>query len=388
MGNLNAEPNPAAIPGIIKSQNPPNVIALRAPTSADRRYKIGTLWIDKANNASYQLTSVVAGSANWEVLGSATGAVATITGDSGGALSPSGGNINIIGTAADGLAFAGSGSTLTGSISAASTSQRGTLELLTNAEALTGTDSSRAVTADNLSYLKTATDITWTQSPVLQSLANTGVAPTGATGDVNLMMSQEGEVMEQFILGAGQTIIAPRMDTSGLLVSLDLTNNEGAEYNWGARANAKHAYTIGTSPAFYLEWRFTLADVTGCDPVGIGFRKQEANNAALASYTDFAWIGVSESDNSALISLKTRLNSGAVTTTDTTDAWADGETHTLAVLVDGSGNVTYTIDGVAPSVTAAFQFDSGDVVMPFWRGLHGATAPGAWHWVYAKAGVQ
>jgi hypothetical protein len=270
----------------------------------------------------------------------------------------------------------------------ASTTQEGLGEIATDAEAQAASVSgNKFLVPSNLAALKDGTNITFTQSPVLQSTANTGAAPAGTDTGINLMSCQEGEIMEVYNIGT-QTIIAPRMAASGLLVSLDLTDNEGCEYNWGTRANSKHAYTINTDPAFYLEWRFTLADVTGCDPVGIGFRIQEANNSTLESYTDFCWIGVSETDNSALISLKTRLNSGAVTTTDTTDAWADGETHTLKVLVSGAGVVTYEIDGAAPTATAAFTFDSGDVVMPFFHGLHGTTSPGAWHWVWCKAGLQ
>jgi hypothetical protein len=34
--------------------------------------------------------------------------------------------------------------------------------------------------------------------------------------------------------------------------------------------------------------------------------------------------------------------------------------------------VTYEIDGVAPTVTAAFTFDSGDTVVPFLYFLHDA----------------
>lgn len=290
-------------------------------------------------------------------------------------------------TDAEAIAASATDKALVPSNLAAITATNMTALTATNADALTGTSTTKYLTVAANDYLKTATDITFSANPLLQAAANTGAAPVGTDTATNIMICQEGEIMEVTNIGT-QTIIAPRMAAAGLLTSLDLTDNEGAEYNWGVLANSKHQYTIGTDPAFYLEWRFTLADVTGCDPVGIGFRKTEANDPALANYTDFAWIGVSETDNSATISLKTRLNSGAVTTTDTTDGWADGETHTLKILVSAAGVVTYEIDGAAPTATAAFTFDDTDVVMPFFYGLHGTTSPGAWHWVWMKAGVQ
>jgi hypothetical protein len=38
--------------------------------------------------------------------------------------------------------------------------------------------------------------------------------------------------------------------------------------------------------------------------------------------------------------------------------------------------VTYLIDGVAPTTTAAFSFDSGEVVVPFFFFLQATTSPG------------
>lgn len=99
-----ADPNRTA--GLGVNLNPPQVEAERAPTTQDQR-DIGTLWIDKTNNASYQLTSVVAGSANWQLLGSDSGAVATIN-----SLSPTSGNIVVAGTT-DEIDVASVGSTVT-----------------------------------------------------------------------------------------------------------------------------------------------------------------------------------------------------------------------------------------------------------------------------------
>jgi len=249
---------------------------------------------------------------------------------------------------------------------------------------LTGTV--KELTADFATV--SGTDITFSQSPIMQSALNTGVAPTGATGDVNLMYFQDGETMEEFIIGGGQTIIAPRMDASGLLVSLDLTATEGAEYNWGALSNAKHAFTVGTTADYQFTASIKVADVTGAEPMLMGFRKVEANNGTYTAYTDYAAIGLNNAVNPGTIIIEDRLNSGAAVQTNTTDAWADGETHILRMNVSQAGVVTYTIDGVAPTATHAFTFDNGDVIMPFFHFVHGAAAPGAIHWVSMTCGHQ
>jgi len=457
---------------------PPDLqTATRAPTSADRAYVKGTLWLDTDGVASYMYP----GSGDWISLGAgAIGGVVTLTGDSGGPISPVGGDIDIVGDATDGVSVVGTAGTLTVNVAAASTTQRGTMEIATTAEAIAGSSSIVAVAPNGLqakigtqtahgvamgstgataalswsaagtagmvftsggaaadgSYVafssagstmtitsnattqsfdvnvatqaqvNTGTSnttfvtpltlatknssygaATFNESPILQSALTTGAAPSGATGATNIMMLQGGEIWEEFIIGAGQTIIAPRMSSTGLLISLDLTSTEGAEYNPGPRNNTKYSYTIGTSAAFFFEATLNAADVSGCDPLVIGFRKVEANNATFADYTDYASIGLSASDG-ANIWLKTELNGGGVTSTDTTDAWTDGQSKTLKVLVSATGVVTYTIGGVAPAVTAAFTFDATDVVIPFIRLTHAAAAPGAVNWISFKCGLQ
>lgn len=74
----------------------------------------------------------------------------TITGDAGGALSPTAGNWNILGTAAQGISTSGAASTLTLTIANATTAQKGVLTLATNAEAIAGADTTKAVTSDDL----------------------------------------------------------------------------------------------------------------------------------------------------------------------------------------------------------------------------------------------
>lgn len=231
------------------------------------------------------------------------------------------------------------------------------------------------------------TRVTFSQSPVVQSAANTGVAPTGATGDVNILSFQNGIMMEEFVLGALQTIIAPRMDATGLLISGDLTNAKGYEYNFGAgRANCFNTFTIGSSPDFFVRATFKVADVSGCEPFYLGFRKTQANDATLLNYTDFVAFGLNDGISPGNCAIETQLNSGGSVNTNTTNAWADGTTHTLRIQVTAAGVVTFFYDNVAPTVTQAYTFDNGDTVTPFIRHLFNAAAPGTIHLISFQCG--
>ena len=88
---------------------PPDLqYANRAPTSSDTAYVRGTLWLDSTGPTAYMWP----GSGSWIALGSGgAGAVVTLTGDSGGAISPVAGNIDIVG--GTGVTVAGSAGTLT-----------------------------------------------------------------------------------------------------------------------------------------------------------------------------------------------------------------------------------------------------------------------------------
>lgn len=232
-------------------------------------------------------------------------------------------------------------------------------------------------------------EITFQSNPLCQKADGTFAVPAGATGEVDRLYFQEGVSMEQFIIGAGQTILAPDMDANGLLASLDLMVAEGVEYNFGAaRLNSRHAFTIGTSPAFFFQLRFRINDMDGADPYIFGFRKSEANNATWENYTDFAAIGMNAVTTATQIVTATELNSGGTTITNTTDLWGgDGTTNTLTVLVSAAGVVTYLINGAAPTVPAAFTFDNGDVVVPFIRIEHSAS-PTAVNFISMKIGYQ
>jgi hypothetical protein len=170
-----------------------------------------------------------------------------------------------------------------------------------------------------------------------------------------------------------QQDIAPDMDAAGLDIGADQTDNDGAELVGGIGGASGLPFIIGTDPAFYFCTTVAIADVSGTDDFHTGFRRAEAGTATFDNYNDLATIGCISGN----ITIETINDNAATTTTDTTDDWADAGIHKLCTYVSAAGAVTYTIDGAAPTVTAAFTFDSGDPVIPFIHYLHATTSPGA-----------
>ena len=212
-------------------------------------------------------------------------------------------------------------------------------------------------------------------------MQNDGTAASGTNTETNIA-AFENNTFEYYIIGT-QTLVAPTIAEDGLLASLDLTNNEGVEYSQGITARCKSAFTIGTSPAFFLKVGLLVADVSGSDICAVGFRKTQAYQAAFADYTDKATLNKDGGD----IYSVTAINNAADVETDTALNWTDATAKVLEVYVSATGVVTYKVDGVT-ATGAAYTFDTGDVVVPFLHILHDATTPGAIHIQSWECGLQ
>ena len=190
-----------------------------------------------------------------------------------------------------------------------------------------------------------------------------GGAATGTAGDLNVLYSAFGQY-EWNVIGT-QTILAPSLDAYGLNLVQDNTAADGLELCMGQSAISPLAFTIGSDAAFFLQAVFKVQDVSGVNPLIIGFRKVQAFDATLANYTDFVSIGIV--GTAAHIQTQTQLNTGGVVTTDSTQLALDGVPFQLKIMVSALGVVTYQYNYATPTVVAAFTFDSGDVVIPFVR---------------------
>lgn len=168
-----------------------------------------------------------------------------------------------------------------------------------------------------------------------------------------------------------QQDIAPDMDATGLDISCDLTDNDGVELVGGLGGASGKPFVVGDDPAFYFCATIFIDDVSGVDDLHMGFREAEAATATFDNYTDLASIGVISGD----ITIETILANAATVTTDTTDNFADDATAKLCTLVSAAGAVTYTINGAAPTATAAYSLADGLPVVPFLHYLHATTSP-------------
>lgn len=136
MASTLAPQNPLSYMGV-KPPRPPNVIQDdRAPTSLDTNYDIGTIWVFTTMPQVYILAQIVGPVATWLPINAGSVGVSSLTGDAGGAVPPTAGNINILGI--DGLTVTGNPGTSTLTIS----STNGQLFTNVNVDAATppGTD--------------------------------------------------------------------------------------------------------------------------------------------------------------------------------------------------------------------------------------------------------
>lgn len=202
------------------------------------------------------------------------------------------------------------------------------------------------------------------QSGGLTCVGNTTTVPCLATFGSGVKLAWAPVVTATLLLD---------MDASSLDIAGDQVDNDGLEIMGGVMGASGRPFIVGDDPAFYFCATLAVEDVSGADEVRIGFRRVEPMNAVWGSYTDYATIGPNAGD----IIITTENDAGGETDTDTTDNYADaGAAVKYCVNVSAAGAVTYTNNGAAPTVTAAFSFDDGDAVIPVIHYLHATDLAG------------
>jgi hypothetical protein len=226
---------------------------VRAPATTDILYPVGKRWVNTVGNAEYVLTSFSASgnitTANWSLLGTNTGALNTLTGDSGGAISPSAGNITLSGTAGQ-IATTGSGSSIALSLIGPYTPASYTAHTVLLGEGSSAIGTSNAGTNGQLLIGSTGAD------PAFSTVTSTGgtitvtggahslnldiVAPltvaNGGTGDTTL-------TAHGVLLGEGTSaIVATAVGATGQA----LVGNTGADPTWTGSPSFSGSVTAAT----------------------------------------------------------------------------------------------------------------------------------------------
>lgn len=160
--------------------------------------------------------------------------------------------------------------------------------------------------------------------------------------------------------------LVPYASSNGLEIPLDadvVNGVTGVEICPGAAA----AFTVGTDPAFFVEAKIKIQDISNLDRMWLGFRKNEAYRADPNDYDELCAIHVGETGASVAdgyFSMAKILNNAAtVFSASGETAWADTVEKTLRLEVDAAGRCKMFVDGTQNSTS--FTFDAGEVVIPF-----------------------
>lgn len=291
---------------------PPDLqTASRNPTASDTQYVMGTLWLNKTSHTAWMFS----GSGGWIELGSSgTGDIISLTGDSGGAITPVSGNINILGDSTDGVSVVGTAGTLTINIAAASTTQRGTLETATTAEAIAGSSSIVAVAPDGLqAKIGTQTAhgvalgntgatsaLSWSSAGTAgQAFISGGASADGAYGTLGVVGGGTGlTTLTAHALYVGNGTSAPTALAVGS-TGQTLMGSTGADPGWTDSPSFSGSVTAGTSLTA------TAGDITATlgNVVANGAAKQfQCHGGAV---TDF--IGTATLTNGTVTVLNTNI---------------------------------------------------------------------------------
>ena len=215
----------------LSANNPLPVSSTRDPTTSDviapggAPYNVGRSWINTTSSAVFQY----AGHGVWVALSTgASGPVDTLTGGTGGALTPTAGNINLLGTANQ-ITSTGSASTITFSLPAAITAP-GSVTATTTLTATLGN-----ITATNGNVVLSTAGNKLVIATGANASVGTSAAMAGTPGAVTVATTASSATAKIFYSRAttggtpGQVSITAQDGTGFTLTS---TGNETSTFNW------------------------------------------------------------------------------------------------------------------------------------------------------------
>ena len=214
---------------------------------------------------------------------------------------------------------------------------------------------------------------------------------SGTAGETSQWKFRCGNTLSVVPIGA-QTLLAPALTTTGLNIAGDQNDNDGWEFRGRSSLSLgklnKDYFTIGTSPAFYIKCKFSIANVSGIDDLRMGFAKVEAFTATTDDYNDIATMACLAGDinTSTITGNETTINTDL--TAPSSGDWVDAATHTFQVNVSAQGVVTYLLDSTTPTGAIAYTFTDGLHVTPFWYHINDSGLGGDIIWQEFSFGLQ
>lgn len=217
-----------------------------------------------------------------------------------------------------------------------------------------------------------STVIEWFDKPI-QFADPLSAAPTGTANTLGMQLSPYGSLNRTNI--GTQTIVAPVLNATGLLIDQDDTATEGSHTSANQQTLGCQEFIVGKQD-FMLVSRVVMADWTDA-AFKVGFRKKAVYDATFNNYTDIAAIGNGSSAagttwiNGDLIATNAGLNGAAHVQAISTVAPVDAVSILFVVKVAKDGTVTAFADGVSYPIysagTTTMIFDAGDALIPFYQ---------------------
>jgi hypothetical protein len=165
-----------------------------------------------------------------------------------------------------------------------------------------------------------------------------------------------------------QTIVAPVLNSTGLLIDQDDNAGDGAHYSANQQTLGCQQFIVGTDACSVVA-RVVMGDWTDSHLL-VGFRIKAAYTADYNDYTDLAAIGSGAAAGDTITTTGI-LNNAATVATASSTSYADGVSVELRVKVAISGLVTCYVDNVAYPIystgTTALILDAGDAIIPFFQ---------------------
>jgi len=193
-----------------------------------------------------------------------------------------------------------------------------------------------------------------------------GAAPTGTADTLGWQLSPYGSLNRTNI--GTQTIVAPVLDATGLLIDQDDTANEGSHTSANQQTLGDQEFVVGKQE-FSLTCTVVAGDWTDTQFL-VGFRKKAVYTADYNNYTDLAAIGGGSADGDSIYTFGI-LNNAATVATDTAVNFADAVSIELMIKVALNGTVTAYANGVSYPIysvgTTTLIFDAGDAMIPFYQ---------------------